>query len=504
MKIKSIKNTVSILMIITILLQLLAFVRESVFAYYFGTSMSADAFVMANQIPVTLFAVISSAINTVLLPLYTEKKENYGIHTAKSFLKTAMVMFILLCVILIVLAEVFSVQIVQLFAPSFDGEIFQITVQYTRILFPSIIGTMIINILTVCYNSEDNFFYPSVSALFQNIVIILMMVLCAKIIGAKAVVWGTILGISINLLFLILPHREVFLEKIIFEKAWEDLKAVLYKVIPVAVGVGIAEINRIIDRAIASGLDTGSITALNYANKLSVVFSALILNAVSTVSFKKFSEAFMKEQLKKRFEDLIDYLLLLIIILLPVTVGALILRKELIQVAFGRGAFDLNSVIKTSNVFFYSAIGIVFIAVREILSKYFYSCGNTKIPMINAVFGIAVNIILNLILSKFMGASGLALATTVSNTVVCMLLFISIKKYENYFSFGRFWLNLFKLMSASLGMFIVLMMVNHRLNIARDGLKILLNLFVGMVIYAVLLIIMDYKLLKRLFHLMFK
>lgn len=52
MKIKSIKNTVSILMIITILLQLLAFVRESVFAYYFGTSMSADAFVMANQIPV--------------------------------------------------------------------------------------------------------------------------------------------------------------------------------------------------------------------------------------------------------------------------------------------------------------------------------------------------------------------------------------------------------------------------------------------------------------------
>ena len=146
----------------------------------------------------------------------------------------------------------------------------------------------------------------------------------------------------------------------------------------------------------------------------------------------------------------------------------------------------------------------MFIAVREILSKYFYSCGNTKIPMINAVFGIAVNIILNLILSKFMGASGLALATTVSNTVVCMLLFISIKKYENYFSFGRFWLNLFKLMSASLGMFIVLMMVNHRLNIASDGLKILLNLFVGMVIYAVLLIIMDYKLLKRLFHLMFK
>lgn len=504
MRVNRVKNTVSVLMIITILSQVIAFIRESVFAYYFGTSVSADAFVMANQIPITLFAIISSAINTVMLPLYTEKKENYGIHTAKSFLKTAMFMFILLCIIFIVLAEFFSVQIVKLFAPSFNGEIFQMTLQFTKILFPSIIGTVLINVFAICYNSDDNFFYPSVSALSQNILIILIMVLSANVMGIKAVVWGTIWGIIINLLLLVLPRREVFLEKIMFEQAWDDLRKVLYKVIPVAVGVGIAEINRIIDRAIASGLNSGSITALNYANKLSVVFSALILSAVSTVSFKKFSEAYMKKKFKKRFEDLIDYSLLLIAILLPITIGVIILRKELIQIAFGRGAFDLDSVIRTSNIFFYTALGIVFIAVREILSKYFYSSGNTKTPMVNAVFGIVINIILNLFLSKFMGASGLALATTISNITVCILLFISIKKYENYFSFFRLWTSLLKLILASLGMLVVLMMINSIVSISSNVFKILLNLFTSIVIYTVFLIIMDYKLLKRLFQLMFK
>ena len=148
MRVKNIKNTVSVLMGITVLSQVIAFLRESVFAYYFGTSMEADAYVMASQIPVTLFAIVSTAINTVMLPIYTEKKNTVGTHGAKGFLKTASVLFFGLSVAVIVLAEIFAVPLVRIFAPSFDAEMLQVTVRYTRLLFPTIVGTILINVFT--------------------------------------------------------------------------------------------------------------------------------------------------------------------------------------------------------------------------------------------------------------------------------------------------------------------------------------------------------------------
>lgn len=504
MRVKNIKNTVSVLMGITVLSQVIAFLRESVFAYYFGTSMEADAYVMASQIPVTLFAIVSTAINTVMLPIYTEKKNTVGTHGAKGFLKTASVLFFGLSVAVIVLAEIFAVPLVRIFAPSFDAEMLQVTVRYTRLLFPTIVGTILINVFTVCFNADNDFFFPSVAALTQSVSIIAIMVICVKTLGTEAAVWGSILGIVANLLLILLPQRAVFCEKINLRQAWDDLKNVLYKVIPVTIGVGIAEVNRIIDRAVASGLDTGSITALNYANKLSVVFSALILSAVSAVSFKKFSETYARREFRKRSEQLSDYTVLLIAVLLPITIGALLLKTELIEIAFGRGAFDSDSVAQTADVFFYTAFGIVFTAVREIFSKYFYSSGDTKTPMINSGIGVGINIVLNLILSKFMGAAGLALATTISYVVVCVLLFITIVLREKSFDLAKLGKAVVKLMVAAAAMLLVLLVLNTFVPIQNSILKVMLNLLVGASVYALALFAIDRQLMRRMFGLLFE
>lgn len=504
MKIPSIKNTVSGLIFITIFSQALAFVRESIFAYYYGTSLASDAYVMATQIPVTLFAIVSSALNIVILPIYSEKKVQTGDKEAKIFLKSAIIFFSALCIIAVIFAELFVSSVVKLFAPHFTGEVLDITIQYTQIMFPSIVFTMLINIITVCYSAENNFSYPALIALSQNLSIIIAMVLGAKQLGVKAVVFGTVGGIFINMCLLVIPHLEIFVMPMAIRNMWVDLKKVLTRVIPVTIGVGIAEINRIIDRAIASGLDTGSITALNYANRLSVVFSALILSAVTTIAFKRFSELYVLKKVKRRAELLVNYMTLLIMVLIPITIGAIILKKELISVAFGRGAFDLSSVLQTSEIFFYSALGIVFIAVREIMSKYFYSSGDTRTPVINAAIGVLVNIVLNILLSKCMGASGLALATTISNTVVCVLLYFIIIKINKEFPL-EIWLgNCIRIVCSSLVMMISIFIANWLIKTNNNWNKILVDLFIGVVSYLIALIIIAPKLLKNTIKMLFE
>lgn len=419
------KKSVGYLIILTFAAQLIAFMRESVFAYYYGTSSNADAYVMASQIPITLFAVVTTAINTVMLPIYTEKKERYGQADADRFMNTFIIIFEIFCFIFSVLACVFARSIVFVFAPYFSGDLLYLTIRYVRLLFPTIMCSSLINILTVRYYVQKKFAYTQYVGLLQNMSIIIMMLAFARRIGTDAPVLGTIIGLFLNALLLLIPCLDVVRAKIELTSLWHDVKTVLAKAIPVACGVGVAEINRIVDKAIASGLEAGSITSINYANKLCVIFPALVVSAFSTVSFQKFSKLYVQGKYTEQAFELIRYLQVLFYILLPITCGVLILRKELITIVFARGAFLQNAVDLTSDVFFYYALGIAPIAAREILSRYFYSCGDTKTPVVNSAVGVAVNIVLNIILSRIMGAPGLALATTVSYFIICLMLSFS-------------------------------------------------------------------------------
>lgn len=501
--IQQLRKSVGYLIGLTVVGQLISFVRESIFAYYYGTSYQADAYVMASQIPIALFAVVTTSINTVILPIYTKKKENSGKHEADKFLNSFIVIFELVCLMFTVISCIFARQIVFIFAPAFSGELLSLTIRYVRLLFPTIILSSLINILTVRFNVYKNFVFPQYAGLFQNIAIIAMMLIFARNMYTDAAVIGTILGLFINSILLIIPCRAVFKEKIEVVAFWKDIKQVFVKVIPVIGGVGIAEINRIIDKAIASGLDTGSITGLNYANKLAVVFSALVATALSTVCFQKFSILYTKGKYLERFRELCRYFQVLVYILLPITCGALILKKELVTVAFARGAFGLESINITSDIFFYYSIGILPIAVREILSKYYYSAGNTKTPVINSAIGVIINIILNLILSQFMGASGLALATTISYYIVCILLFASIIREQKEYKVVEIIKDIIPSIYASTVMTLFIGLVIKISGINNALFSLLSGLFVGVTIYFVICYIFARKQLKNVLSTLF-
>jgi putative peptidoglycan lipid II flippase len=93
----------------------------------------------------------------------------------------------------------------------------------------------------------------------------------------------------------------------------------------------------------------------------------------------------------------------------------MILAEPIVKMLFGRGAFDSAAAGLTSSALFFYSIGIVGMGVRDILARIFFSLHDTRTPMINAAFALTVNIVLNIILSKYMGIGGLALASSISS-----------------------------------------------------------------------------------------
>lgn len=97
---------------------------------------------------------------------------------------------------------------------------------------------------------------------------------------------------------------------------------------------------------------------------------------------------------------------------MPIAIGSMIFAGPVVVLLFGRGAFDTHAMSMTYYALFFYSVGMIGFGLSEVLSKAFYSMQDTKTPMINATIGVSLNIVLNIILSKYLGIGGLALATS--------------------------------------------------------------------------------------------
>jgi putative peptidoglycan lipid II flippase len=129
--------------------------------------------------------------------------------------------------------------------------------------------------------------------------------------------------------------------------------------------------------------------------------------------------------------------------------------------------------------------------LREVLSRVFYSLQDTRTPMINAAIGMLLNIILNIVLSRFLGIGGLALATSIAAIFTTALLFVSLRKKTGPFGMKQISISFLKILFASLVMGgLAKLSFNHLTASLSQNLSLLLAIVVGSVSYFVIIYFM--------------
>lgn len=179
------------------------------------------------------------------------------------------------------------------------------------------------------------------------------------------------------------------------------------------------------------------------------------------------------------------------LLVLPATVGAMIFAEPIVRLLFGRGAFDSQDISMTSYALFFYSIGMVGFGLREVLSRAFYSLQDTKTPMFNAAIAMVMNIILNIILSKFLGIGGLALATSISAIFCTVLLFISLRKKIGPFGMKSITISFIKILCASLVMGVIAKIsYNALLNSINANLSLIFSIGIGAITYFIIIYFM--------------
>ncbi len=407
--------------------KVIGFIRELVLANYYGTGIITDSYVMAQSIPNTLLAGVIGAAATAYMPIFSRKIEQEGDEEANRYTSQLFNFLIAVTGIAAIIGVFFSRQLVDIFAPGYGPEAIELTSFYLKIGFLIVLFNTSIALFEAFLQYKGVFLSQIVLGYTQSLSIIFITIISAYTTH-YLLIFGALLGFSIRGIgSFLLAKRNSFH----YISDWHFTKAVKESMIlalPIFIGGSVNQINTFIDRVLASQLQTGSVSALNYGNMVVGVISMFSVTIFITIIYPKLNQAFAHEEYS-RISDMAEKGIDIIVLLaVPFTLGSMCYSGALIQVIYERGAFDGTSTLLTSAAFFYYAIGLTFISLNALITKIFYSLHDTKTTVVCSAIAVVCNIILNLILVKFMYHAGLALATSIAQTVNTLLLYLTFKR----------------------------------------------------------------------------
>lgn len=424
-----------LLMIVTIVSKILGLFRDSVLASAYGTGKYAAVYSTANSISTILFAVIGTALATSLIPLYNKLASEDSTERAMGFLNSVVNLVVIVCLSIAGLGIIFAGPLVKVFAPGYQGDVYILCVQYTRILLPSIVFVGLANIFTSYLQIKKRYVIPGFIGMPYSIIIIVSIYLSLKT-SPMVLVIGTLIAISAKALFqLPFVYKEGYRYRPKINLNDPVMKDMMILILPVVIGVGANQINSIVDKSLASLLGTEVVASFSYAIKLYEFVQALFITSILAVIYPRLSSMIVSDRMDSFLNSLKKTMNVIIVALVPIIVGCIVLSRQIVEVLFQRNAFTSKDTTMTASILWIYVIGILAFALRDVLTRGFYSMEDSKTPMINSIISIVFNISLNLILVKPLGYKGLAIATAVSAYIGLLLFNRSMrKKIEGYSS----------------------------------------------------------------------
>ncbi|NNF99763.1 MAG: murein biosynthesis integral membrane protein MurJ [Desulfobacteraceae bacterium] len=471
----------------TLISRIFGYVRDMVFAYFFGTGLISDAFIAAFRIPNLLRRLFGEgSLSIAFIPVFTEYLLRSGKPEAFKLAGAAIRLLSVILVFIVIAGVLASPFIVHLIAPGFGQRPDQLnlTILLTRIMFPYIFFISLVALCMGILNSLGHFAGPAIAPVLLNLAMIGAMFAGWAFTDSQIsrVVWlsigvlvGGVLQLALQFWVVIRYKIEFWRHTSLFHRG---LKRVGVLMVPATFGAAVYQINILVGTLLASLLPAGSISFLFYADRLVQFPLGVFGIALATAVLPSLSRQAAAQNYKSMKETFAHGLRLVCFITIPAMIGLIVLREPIVAVLFNRGAFDDSSTRLTATALLYYALGLwAFSAVRIVVST-FYALQDTKTPVRIAVISLVANVILSIILMRPLLHGGLALATTLSSILNLGLLLYMLRRKMGQMGWRAIIASLLKtLLSASaMGVMVYLIV---RL-IFPDGFHDRLRLMIGL------------------------
>ena len=428
-------SSASIFSIFTLISRILGYLRDILIAIFLGTSIFADAFFVAFRLPNTfrrLFA--EGTFNAAFIPSYTSAKLKDK-KTGKKFADEVLTIILLILLLTVTLAEIFTPYLVYIIAPGFitDDIKFNLAVELTRITFPFLLFVSLSSFFSGILNSFNKFAAAAAAPIILNVILIISILISYinNLNIAKQLSYGVTIAGIIQLIFLIYATLSLYKPSFKYNfKITNKVKFFFKKLLPSIFSSGVTQINILVGTIIAS-FQSGAVSYLYYADRVYQINLAIAGIAVGTVSLPVLSKAFKLKNYSKVINIQNKSIQLSLLLSIPASLGLIIASKEIVNGLFGYGSFTQKDVQMTSYALVFFGYGIIAFALVKIFSNFFFARDNTKTPFYISSFIVSLNVIISVSLFQKIGFLIIPIATSIS-TWIGVLIFLYILKKRNY------------------------------------------------------------------------
>ena len=193
----------------------------------------------------------------------------------------------------------------------------------------------------------------------------------------------------------------------------------------------------VIDRTIATTLQTGSLTAFHYGERIVTAIDALIAGGVLIVLSNYWANIVASKGREAIIEGVNEGIALFAFGLIPLCIGAALLGRPIISVIFERGAF---TVIDQSAAVFSILVGCLFLShYIGLFLRLFQTLRNSRAQIMFSLLTIPLNLIFDLVFVSTFGLLGIALSTLFTRFIVVSALYIFLRRELPGIGLYRIW-----------------------------------------------------------------
>lgn len=401
--------------------RVLGFARDMLIAARLGAGPMADAFFVALKLP-NLFRRLfgEGAFNAAFVPAFSGMLAVEGPAAARQLAERMAVLMGLWLSALTVLGMVFMPYLMAVLAPGFstDPAKFALAVELTRITFPYLLLICLTALVSGVLNGLDRFAAAAAAPVFFNILSMAALLGLAPFVAtpAHALAWGVTASgvVQLGIVLWACSRAGMALNLFRLPSVTGEVKLVLKRMLPGLVGAGVTQLNLAIDVIIASLLPSGAVSYLYYADRVGQLPLGVIGAAVGTAMLPLLSRQVRAGQRLSAHRTSNRAIELALLFCLPAALGQAVAAVPIVEVLFLRGAFGPMEAAATAAALSAYALGLPAYVLVKVLVPGFFARGDTATPVKLGFAAVALNLALNLVLTRTLAHVGVALSTAIA------------------------------------------------------------------------------------------
>lgn len=379
-----------------------------VLSHFYGQSVQADAYFIANAIPGLLWGVIFSSIGVAVLPelIRTRHSDPYQ---AGNFLSDTIKVYVLLGALTSVVCVAFSRQIVNWASPNLPAVTADLASQLCSIMALGFAFSGYVAIQNAIQQARQSYLLPLAAPMLCNTIALIAIVVSAYRHDVRIAAIGAV-GAWIVLAPL---YRLTTLKDYptAFRRPFPTGLLIRFARLsaPIMLATFLDQVSIFVGLFIAGGLGAGMVANYGYSSRLIVFTSSVFTTLVSYFLFPWLARAAAARDDAALIGPVWAGILVISVLTLPIAFLSVLLSRPIIQLLYGHGASNVDDLVQIAVLFAILSVVTPIMALREFLNRVLFSYQKNMVPLYVGILATLVNFGATLLLVRWIGYTGLGL-----------------------------------------------------------------------------------------------